>query len=228
VAVTSTRKPDPEIASILATYASLSAPLADKVVGHVTADLAMLSSSAGEMPVGDVIADAQLEATRGSGAVVAFLNPGGVRADIPFAPAGSEKAGEVTYKKAFAVQPFSNQLVVMDLTGKDIVDLLEQQFAGGVRILQVSNGFRYAFSTSPVGGKYVDASSITVGGTALDTTAAYRVTVNDFIAGGGDGFSVLGRGKNVVRSAIDLEALVAYFAAHDPLAAPTGGRITRK
>jgi 5'-nucleotidase len=227
VPVTSARKPDPDIASILATYTALSAPIADKVIGHVSADLTIAASSSGEMPIGDVIADAQLEATKANGAVAAFMNPGGVRADIPFAPAGSEKPGEVTYKKAFAVQPFSNQLVVMDLKGSDIVDLLEQQFgASGVRVLQVSNDFHYAFSTTPVGGKYVDAASITIAGIALSPTATYRVTVNDFLAGGGDDFTVLARGKNIVRTGIDLDALVTYFGAHDPLVAPAGARIT--
>jgi 5'-nucleotidase len=229
VPVTSARKPDTDIASILATYTTLSAPLANKVIGHLTGDLAIVASAAGEMPIGDVIADAQLEATKASGAVVAFMNPGGVRADIPFAPAGTEQPGEVTYKKAFAVQPFSNQLVVMDLTGADIVDLLEQQFgASGVRILQVSSGFQYSFSATPVGGKYVDAATIKIAGAALVPSATYRVTVNDFVAGGGDDFTVPARGKNVVRSAIDLDAFVAYFGAHDPLTPPTTPRITRK
>jgi hypothetical protein len=158
-----------------------------------------------------------------------YFRPGGVRADIPFAPAGTEQPGEVTYKKAFAVQPFSNQLVVMDLTGADIVDLLEQQFgASGVRILQVSSGFQYSFSATPVGGKYVDAATIKIAGAALVPSATYRVTVNDFVAGGGDDFTVPARGKNVVRSAIDLDAFVAYFGAHDPLTPPTTPRITRK
>jgi 5'-nucleotidase len=157
------------------------------------------------------------------------MNPGGIRADLTLAPTSTEKAGEITYKEAFAVQPFSNQLAVMDLLGSDIVDLLEQQLgASGARILQVSNGFQYSFSLTPKNGKYVDAASIMIGGAVLDPTATYRVAVNDFLAGGGDDFTVLTRGKNLVRIGIDLDALVTYAGAHDPVPVPAGGRITVK
>jgi 5'-nucleotidase len=120
--VTQEVAPDPDVAAIVSQFKTLAAPLANKVVGHITADLTTMQNAAGESILGDVIADAQLAYTAGgtSNAQIAFMNPGGIRSDILYAPSGTEMPGEVTYQKAFTAQPFSNTLVTISLTGAQI------------------------------------------------------------------------------------------------------------
>ena len=115
--------PAPAVSALIDRYDSLSAPRANRVVGSMTADISREQNEAGESALGDVIADAQLEATRAAeagGAVVAFMNPGGIRTSILFESAGPESDGELTYGEAFSVQPFGNSLVTLSLTGAQI------------------------------------------------------------------------------------------------------------
>jgi 5'-nucleotidase len=229
---------DPMVEMFVKTYKDLAAPLANKQIGSITADL--LRPSPPTTPVmstiGAVIADSQLAATTApgfGGAQVAFMNPGGVRADVVYAAAPGEGSdGIVTYGEIFTVQPFGNSLVVMTLTGDQIKTLLEQQFqkdAMGnnvIRLLQVSQGFSYSYSASaPVGSK-VDFASIKINGVAIVGNATYRVTVNSFLASGGDGFVVLASGTDRLGGALDLDALQAYFAKHSPVSPPVLDRIT--
>ena len=220
------------LSQLIAKYKAISAPLANRVIGSITADITRTANAAGESALGDVIADAQLEATDdpGSGdAVVAFMNPGGIRENLLFAPSGSEAPGEVTYGEAFTVQPFGNSLVTMTLTGTQIDTLLEQQFdnpiPGGSRILQVSDGFAYTWSASaPTGSK---VSSITIDGAPVLPGSSYRVTVNSFLADGGDNFAVLREGTNRLGGDVDLDALEKYFDANSPVAPGPQNRITQ-
>ena len=219
---------DPDVQAIIDKYNALSAPLANTVIGSVTADITRVDDAEGESPLGQVIADAQLAATAavGSGeAVAAFMNKGGVRDEIDFAPSGAEAAGEVTFGEAFAVQPFGNSLVTMTLTGAQIDTLLEQQFLGAVSKLDVSNGFTYSLSASAPAGSKV--SAIAINGVAVDPAASYRVTVNSFLADGGDNYPVLTQGTNRLGGDVDLDALVAYFeAATTPVAPGPQNRVT--
>src|SRR5205085_8473564 len=164
-----------------------------------------------------LIADAQLKATQPAslgGAVMAFMNAGGVR-NPGFAFAGATFPYDVTYGNAFTVQPFGNSLVTMTLTAQQLKDLLEQQFPGckgqtGQRVMQISNGLKYSWSAAaPACSKIVDVTLtptdvtvvppavtgapdlIVIGGVVQNPGKAYRVTVNNFMATGGDGFSVL-------------------------------------
>jgi 5'-nucleotidase len=225
VIVTRDVAPDVAVQSILATYTTLAAPLANRVIGHVQATLAAVGNAAGEAPLGDVIADAMLAATAKPGfgdAVIAFMNPGGVRADLVY----NAPDGKVTYAQAFTTQPFGNSLVTLTLTGDQLHRLLEQQFAGAVpKVLQVSSGFTYAWSALSDAGSRIDPASITLNGVALDPAASYRVTVNSFLATGGDGFSVLAQATARLGGAIDVDALVAYLGANDPLTTPAANRI---
>ena len=226
--------PDTDVASIVSTYQALSAPLANRVVGHITADLplAAVDPGIGESLLGDVIADAQLAATSGAGgpgAVVAFMNGGGIRADLLFAHGGTHPDGEVTYGEAFAVQPFTNLLVTMTITGAQLKEALEAQFAFSPPYpLQPSSSISYSFTSAASAGNHIDPADVFIGGVALDLAASYRVTVNNYLAGGGDGFTVFTKGTNVVTGGIDVDALVTYLGSHDPLAQPTGGRIKKK
>ncbi|MBL7256960.1 bifunctional metallophosphatase/5'-nucleotidase [Paractinoplanes lichenicola] len=211
-------------------YRTAVAPIANRVVGRITADITRTATPAGESPLGDVIADAQLARTTGDGAQIALMNPGGIRADFDAeASAGGEANGEVTYGEAFTVQPFNNLVVTQTLTGAQIKAVLEQQFAGfngqtTTKILQVSNGFTYTWSASAALGSKI--SNLALNGTPIDPAASYKVTTNDFLANGGDGFSTLTAGTGrTTAPGFDIDALVAYLGAGEPVAPGPANRI---
>jgi 5'-nucleotidase len=217
--------------SLLAGYREFAGPIANRVIGSITTDITRTTNPAGESALGDVIADAQLGATASAGAQGAFMNPGGIRADLSYAGStAGEGDGNVTYGEAFTVQPFGNSLVTMTLTGAQIDQLLEQQFdnptAGQNRILQVSASVSYTWSASAPTGSKIAPSSILLNGTPVDPNAAYRITVNSFLAEGGDNFTVLTQGTDRLGGAVDLDALVDYFAANSPLPPGPQDRIT--
>ncbi|MBA2336514.1 MAG: 5'-nucleotidase C-terminal domain-containing protein, partial [Acidimicrobiia bacterium] len=164
-------------------------------------------------------------------AVVAFMNPGGIRADLLYASSDvGEGDGNVTYGEAFAVQPFGNSLVTMTLTGAQIEILLEQQWEGNVeggRILQVSEGFTYTWDFNAPIGDRVDPDTIAIDGVTVDPAASYRITVNSFLAGGGDSFPILTEGTDRLGGDIDLDALVEYFGNNSPVPPGPQDRITR-
>ena len=226
---------DAGITSLIAKYAQFADPLANRVIGSITADITRAANLAGESALGDIIADAQHAATASpntGGAVVAFMNPGGIRADLTFSQiSGGEAPGEVTYEEAFTVQPFGNNLTTMTLTGAQIETLLEQQWTApqppGGRILQVSDGFTYTWDAAAPIGDRVDPSTIKIDGVTVDPNATYRVTVNSFLAAGGDNFTVLTQGTDVLGGDVDTDALEDYFAANSPVAPGPQNRITR-
>ncbi|MFJ9888533.1 bifunctional metallophosphatase/5'-nucleotidase [Streptomyces sp. NPDC091287] len=215
----------------------LAAPIASKPQGWISADINGRGSTAPEKPLGNVIADAQLEglapADKG-GAEVAFMNPGGIRADLVHKASGGEGDGVVTYGEAFTVQPFTNMMNVVDLTGAQLVAALQQQVSGSneaaPKILQVSKGLTYTLDLTKSGADRVVAGTIKLNGAAIDPAKTYRVAMNEFLAGGGDGFAALGQGTNKLVGASDLDLFNAYLAAHStaaaPLAPPATDRIT--
>ena len=195
---------DADAKAILDKYTALAAPLANRVIGSVSADIRSARDNpsgqnpAGEQPMGDVIADAMLEATAPAdfgGAVAAFMNAGGVRAGLLRDQiSGGEQPGEVTYGEAFTVQPFGNTLVVKTCTGQQIYDVLNQQFnnpaAGSNRIMLPSANVHYRWTATPAP-QIVDGSVSFDGGTTfIDKGASYRVAMNNFMADGGDGYTV--------------------------------------
>ncbi|CAM03988.1 5'-nucleotidase-like protein [Saccharopolyspora erythraea NRRL 2338] len=218
--------PDPDAQRLIDEAAAKAGPIANRPVGTIAADLVRQAAPSGESPLGDVIADAQLEATAAGGAQVAITNPGGIRTDLVHAssPAG-EGDGVVTYGEAYAVQPFGNVMQTMTLTGAQLKAVLEQQWQpGATRVLQVSATLRYTYSASaPVGSK---VSGITVAGQPVDPNAPYRVAVNNFLAGGGDGFTEFTRGTDITGGPVDLDALIGYLGAHPAVAPPPADRIT--
>jgi 5'-nucleotidase len=236
-------KPDAAVAGIVAKYSDLVSPIANQVIGAIKTELtANATDAACNMPAGELIADAQLAATAASGfgdAVIAFMNRGGVRSPgFTFASStAGEGDGNVTYGEAFTVQPFGNSLVTLTLTAQDLKNVLEQQFAGcrgqasaATRIMIPSKGFKYTWD----GSKACDArvSNVTLtrsgvtetivdaSGTVLQPTKTYRVTVNSFMATGGDGFTTFLNGKSALGGAQDVDALTAYMARYKAPAAP--------
>lgn len=235
---------NPVIQGIVAGYKTIATPIANRVIGAISAAITRTNNAAGESALGDVIADAQLLATKNVGfgeAVVAFMNPGGIRADLTFPASVGEGDGRVTYGEAFTVQPFGNSLVTMTLTGAQIHTLLEQQFTGCTvgypagapatgqpfnRILQVSDGFSYSWKEKGTPCDNVDPASITINGVPVVPAGSYRITVNSFMADGGDQLYVLTQGTNRLGGALDLDALEAYFVSEGVVDPGLQNRIT--
>ncbi|WP_406013900.1 bifunctional metallophosphatase/5'-nucleotidase [Streptomyces sp. NBC_00984] len=226
-----------DMESLIARWNALAAPIANKPQGYISADIVGRGSKALEKPLGDVIADAQLEglapADKG-GAVVALMNPGGIRADLVYASPDGKSDGVVTYGESFTVQPFTNMMNVVDLTGAQLVETLQQQVSGSneasPKILQVSKGLTYTLDMTKTGAARVVTDTIKLNGEAIDPAKSYRVAINEFLAGGGDGFAALGQGTNKLVGPSDLDVFNAYLAAHSsaaaPLAPPATDRIT--
>ncbi|HEX5354715.1 MAG TPA: bifunctional metallophosphatase/5'-nucleotidase [Aquabacterium sp.] len=230
---------NPEVKDVVGAYKAAVSPLANAVVATITAGMSNSANAAGEMEAGDLIADAQLAATQPAslgGAQIAFMNAGGVR-NPGFVSTGTYPYA-LTYGDAFTVQPFGNSLVTMTLTAQQIKNVLEQQFSGcngqtAQRIMQISNGFKYSWSATGTCGSRITEVSFTptdvtvappavtgptemlvVGGVVQNPTKTYRVTVNNFMATGGDGFATLVGGTNQLGGAQDIDALIAYLATY--------------
>lgn len=235
---------DPTVTALIDRYKAVAGPIANRPVGTITADLTRTNDPDGsrEWTLGSVIADAQLAATDGPGegaAVISLMNPGGIRADMLYAssPAG-EGDGVVTYGEVFTVQPFGNSMVTMTLTGAQVEQTLEQQFCGvsssgttlAERVLQVSATLGYTWDlslglTADPGCTLDVVSGITINGNPLVAGNSYRVTVNSFLADGGDGFYALIGGTDRLGGAVDTDAFEDYFAVASPVAPPALDRI---
>jgi 5'-nucleotidase len=217
---------DPEQTALLEAYDKVAGPIANRTAGSITASLSRMPNDAGESVLGDIIADAQLDATRAGddGAVIAFTNPGGIRTDIVLKPDGG-----VSYADVFASQPFRNQLVTLSLTGAQIKAMLEQQWLdpNRPRILPVSKGFSYAWDNAAPAGNRVPADRMSLNGQRIEPAATYRVTVNNYLSVGGDGFIVLKQGTAPRFGIYDVDALYAYFQANSPISPATPDRIVR-
>lgn len=218
---------DPAQTALITSYNDVAGPIANRPAGTITATLSRVPNEAGESALGDIVADAQLAATReteSGGAVIAFTNPGGVRTDLVM-----KAEGAVTFGDVFASQPFRNQLVTMTLTGAQIKAALEQQWIDPKRprMLQVSRGFAYTWDNTKPDGARIVADSLMLNGAPIDPATPYRVTVNSFLAAGGDGFSVLKTGIDPRTGVFDVEALFDYVKANSPIAPGPQDRIRR-
>ncbi len=227
VIVRNTLAADPGQTALLEAYDRLAAPIANRRAGLVEDTLSRVPNATGESTLGDVIADAQLAATQAGkdgGAVIALTNPGGIRADIE-----KKSDGTVTYADVFASQPFRNQLVTVTLTGAAIKAALEQQWSDEKRprILQISKGFSYSWDSTRPSGAHIDAASMKLDGAPIEPEKTYRVTINNYLALGGDGFVAFKQGANAQLGPYDNDALFAYFESHSPIAPAAPTRIVR-
>lgn len=231
---------DADMDALVTKYVTLTAPLKNKVVGSITADIkrCLLNNNpvlgrdeTCEGTMGDVLADAYLAGS--PAADFAMTNPGGVRADLLFATA----AGKVTYGDLLTVNPFANTLCTVDMSGQQVIRLLEQQWEtpnstaktginGGGRLLQVSKELTYTWDASkplgaaPGSGARVVVSTVKINGQSIDLAKTYRIATLSFLTTGGDNFTVFAQGKTVCSGTIDIDALVTYFGAKSPVAPP--------
>jgi 5'-nucleotidase len=214
--------------TLIAQYEGLAGGLARRVVGRIAAPLPRDSSPAGESVLGQVVADAQLEATQAAGAQIAFMNPGGIRAAM-----GLPADGQVRYEDVFAVQPFYNNLITMTVSGAQLLQLLEQQWRGQAdgpvtgRVMPVSRGFSYSWDGKAAVGQRIVAGSVKLNGQPIEPTAKYRVTVNAFMASGGDNYLALKDGTERSTGMMDVDALERFIQNHPGLAPGALNRITR-
>jgi 5'-nucleotidase len=230
---------DADVAALVADAVADAEVLGAAPLGEIAGPLtrAKLATGAenrgGESTLGNLVAEVQRWATEtpeAGGAQIAFMNPGGLRADMLGSGDGAYPE-TVTYKQAAVVQPFANTLVNLQLTGEQIKAALEQQWqpAGASRPflrLGVSAGFTYTYdATRPAGDRI---TAMYLDGGPIDPAASYSVTVNSFLASGGDNFAAFADGANKRDTGrIDLSAMVDYlatFAADAPLAVDSSQR----
>ncbi|GAA1532765.1 5'-nucleotidase [Microbacterium ginsengiterrae] len=191
-------------------------------VGDITGDFTRARQSdgsenrGGESTIGNFVADVQKWAT---GADIALMNPGGIRANLTYASSGaSDPDGNVTFREAATVQPFANTLVTLNLTGAQLKDVLEEQWQpeGASRPflkLGVSEGLQYTYDPSGAVGERI--TSITLDGTPIDQEATYVIAANSFLAAGGDNFFTLAEGMDKADTGkIDLQSMVDWFDAN--------------
>lgn len=197
----SENKYDIEIANLVETYSSQLKEEFSKVVGETLVDLVRNYNE--ESNVGNVVCDAMLEASK---AQIAFQNSGGIRIDIP--------KGKITMEQVYSMLPFDNVLVEMDLTGKDILDLLEQSATLEKGILQIA-GIKVKYDMRrPAGSRVIE---VFVKDEPLDPNKVYRVVTNDFLAAGGDKFTAFTRGKNITYGDMLRDVFVEYLKKHSPI-----------
>jgi len=229
---------------LINTYKTLIAPIANKVLGNITADLLAKQNAAGESPLGDLIADAQVNdpsvVTGAKTPVVAFMNPGGIRADLTFAktvgpdPANPLEAtdGIVRYEEAFTVQPFNNFLVSMDINGADIWSLLQQQWTGSntvakPKFLQVSKGLHYTYGDTATG-RTLQSVAINGAAVANDASTSYRIVANNFLSDGGDNFTAFKNGSAKYFGGLDIDGFAKYLPTVSPYTPLPLDRITKQ
>ena len=222
---------DPEVAALVARYSAAAAPLAAAPAGRLAAPATRQPRLNGESVMGRIVADAILAATHSpeaGGAQLAFVNPGGVRADL--VPAAD---GGVTFGQLYSVQPFGNTLMALTLSGEQIRQLLEQQFDSGTntvaspRILQVSHGFGYTLDRAAPAGQRI--RRMRLNGQAIEPQRDYRVGVQSYLGSGGDNFSVFTHGRDITGGGLDVDALADYIRAQSaagPMALPLAARIS--
>jgi 5'-nucleotidase len=224
---------DPEQTAILEKYQPREKAVADRAEGSITASIDRRGDESGskESALGDVVADAQLAATQTAdqgGAVVAFMNSGGLRADL-VARDAAQGPSPVSFGDLYVVQPFGNHLTVATMTGAMIRELLEQQFHadGSATILQVSDGFSYKYRLHAEQGQHVLPGSIMLRGHPVADSDVLRIEASDFLMGGGDGLTAFRDAKDKLLGPADIDALVEYFHKHSPVAPGAQNRIER-
>jgi len=230
VPVTQDVEPASDVEELVSGYRALVESVSSRIVGAITGDFTKEQNAAGESLLGGLIADAQLAASKHAeqgGADISFMNSGGIRSNLMYEPSGNENPGEVTFAEVFSVHPFGNHLVTMTLTGAQIHTLLEHQWTErpSRNILMPSAGFSYTWSRSLPAGARVNSSSMRLHGDVIDPDGRYRVTVNSFLADGGDGFPLFREGTERVDGATDIDALKDYLAANSPVSPMEPDRI---
>lgn len=210
-------QPDPEITEMIKKYEAKVATVVNRFVGTAVNDITKTRNKEGESAMGNLIADSERTAMNSD---FAFMNPAGIRADI--------QAGEVSWGALFTIQPFKEKLVKLTLTGGQIRRLLNQQWQpqGIVRMLQIS-GLKYTWDgTKGARSKVIDIYG--ADGTPIDPKAKYTVTVPEYLANGGDDFTLLREGTDKVVGPVDIDVIENYVKQlKQPFSYSIEGRIKK-
>ncbi|MDM4765369.1 bifunctional metallophosphatase/5'-nucleotidase [Pelomonas sp. SE-A7] len=219
----------PEQTALLAAYETQSAALINRVVARIAETIEQPADRTGSSPMGQLIADAYLDATaapQNGGAQLALVNQTGVRRSLTFRGDGS-----ITFGDIYAAQPFKNELVTLSLTGEELRLVLEQQWRPPSQRnspLPVSKGFSYSFDGTRPLGQRVLVETMRLNGKPIDLKAVYRVTTNDYLSTGGDGYTSFAAGKSAQIGKSDLDALVEYLEKLGaPVRSPAMDRVKR-
>lgn len=202
--------PRQDVAAYVAKYAAATREFSARLVGAIS------GPASDRIIVGQLIADAQLAATQSARAQMSFMNRGGVRAALL-----PREDGQLTFGDIYAVQPFGNELVTGSLTGAEIREFIEQSLddEGGINPVIPSAGLSFTFDARrPAGNRIVD---LRFQGQPLDPAASYRMTVSNFLASGGDGYTVLKQLRDTTPGGVDLDALEAWIGSSSPRDVPT-------
>ncbi len=189
----------------------------DQPIGETSR--ALEPQRAGEFALGNLVVDAMLAADLSDGGRpdIAMHNNGGIRAGLP--------KGPITYGQLYAVLPFDNQLMALDLSGEQVLRILEHSVAEQAGSMQVA-GMTFRFDMSkPVGQRILEA---TAGGAPLDPARNYRVVTIDYLAGGGDGQETFLEGLNPTYGDAEVWAVAEYIRARSPIDPKVEGRITAR
>ena len=218
--------PNPAFVALVQRAAALTTlarnkPVADLARGATRSAMAPF----GDSTLGNLVADAHLAYAKKRGAVdIGLTNSGGIRADLTVEPGRT-----VTLSDLFAIQPFSNDLIAMTITGAQLQELIRRQLPKrpGAATLQVSANLNYQWSQAE--GADAKLESVTVDGKPLDLTRDYRVVVNNFMADGGNDLNIFKQGRDRMTVGPDIDAFEEWLRdnpkAVDQIAS---GRIVRK
>ena len=230
--------PDPMLSAIIEKWQPLFDVAGNTPVGMITETILRGGTPSGsdrgvESAAGNLVADAQQWATSFNGAEIAFMNPGGVRSDLTYPDSSGEGDGVVTFGEAFTFQPFGNTLLTIQMSGAEIIAVLEEQCQplGSSRPflhLGVSEGLTYTLDKTITAGACtsVTVSDVMLWGDPLNENGSYVVTVNNFLADGGDNFTTFSTVESVrLDGGNDLQALVDYLGTFSPVAPPSTDRV---
>ena len=206
--------PDPEIAAYVGRYVEASKAYVARRVGWLAEPL---EKSEGEAwgtggRLGNLIADAQLAATKAAGTEIACTNPFGIRRSLLPQPDHA-----VTFGDLYLVQPFNSELITVTMTGAELKEAMEQQLDADApeQLLACSAGFIQTIDRSrPIGQRVV---SLRLDDTPIDPARSYRVTVNSYLANGGDSFAAFVKGRDRVVGPTDIAALEAWLQPANPI-----------
>ena len=209
-------RPDPEIATIVAQRRAEGLAVTSRVVGSTAIPLEGIRAT--EVPLGNLIADALLDYGRRQGwqSDIAFYNQAGVRASLA--------QGEITFGQLYAVLPFANTIVQVDLTGAQLKEVFEGAACSAGRLHLAGGTMVYRFANAP-GSRVLGA---TVGGAPLDAGRTYRVVTIDYLYTGGDGHTGFKGGTNVQVGDVEVDAVAAFIAARSPVHPRIEGRVVQQ
>lgn len=220
--------PNPALAALVAQAAALTQAARNKPVATLPRGATRIAKEPNaDSWLGNLIADSQLAYARKQGtADVAFMNPGGIRAELTV-----QEGKPTTMSDLLAIQPFGNDIVALTLTGQQLLDILQRQLPKGdasPRMLQPSSTLSYRWRAGAGSDGTAQLIDVKIGGAPLDLARSYRVVVNNFLSEGGDAQAGFKHGRDRAVMGSDIDALVEYLRDNaQALAQAAPGRIVR-